>query len=133
MHRTLIMLAGCGLLAACGQAPAPVATGPEAAFLKANAVAMDRMMADMDVPPTGDVDRDFARMMIPHHQGGIDMAEALLRYGHNEELKALARSIIAVQQKEIALMHRISGEPVPAAVPAAAPKPHSGTMHHRSR
>ena len=82
----------------------------EAPFLRANDVAMTRMMAGMGVAPSGDVDRDFARMMIPHHQGGIDMARALLRYGKDPKMKALARAIIAKQEEEIALMRRMIGE-----------------------
>ena len=46
----------------------------ESPFLTENTAAMDKMMAGMDVRPTGDVDADFAAMMIPHHQGAIDMA-----------------------------------------------------------
>ena len=30
---------------------------------------MNKMMADMTIKPTGDVDRDFVEMMVPHHQG----------------------------------------------------------------
>ena len=65
---------------------------------------MDKMMADMNVKPTGDADRDFVAMMIPHHQGAIDMARSLLRYGHNEQLRRLAQEIIVTQQQEIATM-----------------------------
>jgi uncharacterized protein (DUF305 family) len=43
-------------------------------------------------------------MMIPHHQGAIDMALAELRYGRNERLKRLAQEIIIEQQQEIAVM-----------------------------
>ena len=46
----------------------------EAPFLAENDAAMNKMMADMAVKPTGDVDRDFVAMMVPHHQGAIDMA-----------------------------------------------------------
>jgi hypothetical protein len=42
---------------------------------------MDKLMGDMDVKPSGDVDHDFAAMMIPHHQGAIDMGPSELRYG----------------------------------------------------
>jgi uncharacterized protein (DUF305 family) len=63
-----------------------------------------RMHQDMAVVPTGDIDRDFMRMMIPHHQGAIDMALVLLKYGHDEKLKRLAQSIIIEQGQEIAYM-----------------------------
>ena len=43
-------------------------------------------------------------MMIPHHQGAIDMAKALLLYGKDEQLKRLAQEIIADQQNELQLM-----------------------------
>ena len=67
--------------------------------------AAARMHVAMNVHFTGDADRDFARMMIPHHQGAIDMALAELRYGKDERLKRLAQEIIVAQQQEIAVMH----------------------------
>jgi hypothetical protein len=48
----------------------------ESPFLAENAAVMDKMMTDMAVKPTGDVDADFAAMMIPHHRGAIDLALA---------------------------------------------------------
>lgn len=80
--------------------------------------AAARMHAAMDVPFTGDPDRDFARMMIPHHQGAIDMALAELRYGQDERLKRLAQGIVVDQQQEIAVMHRALGDPLPPGTPA---------------
>jgi uncharacterized protein (DUF305 family) len=53
----------------------------------------------------GDVDHDFASMMIPHHQGAIDMAEGELKYGKDPAMRDLAKRIIADQKKEIKLMH----------------------------
>ncbi len=53
----------------------------EQSFLSENDAAMNKMMADMTIKPTGDVDRDFVAMMVPHHQGAIDMARAELKYG----------------------------------------------------
>jgi hypothetical protein len=91
----------------------------EAAFLAENDAAMTRMMADMTVKPTGDVDADFAAMMIPHHQGAIDMAQAELRYGRNEQLRRIAQEIIVEQQQEIAAMRLALGQPLPPS--AAAP------------
>jgi uncharacterized protein (DUF305 family) len=91
---------------------------PEAkAFLAENDEAMTRMMAEMHVPPTGDVDRDFVAMMIPHHQGAIDMARAVLRSSRNEAVRRLAQEIIVTQQDEIRAMRLALGE---HAMPAAA-------------
>ena len=76
----------------------------EAPFLRDNAAAMARMMAAMAVQPSGDVDRDFVATMVPHHQGAIEMAQAELRYGHNEQLRRMAQEIIVDQTQEIAVM-----------------------------
>ena len=80
------------------------ADGAEAPFLRDNAAAMARMMAAMAVRPSGDVDRDFVATMVPHHQGAIEMAQAELRYGHNEQLRRIAQEIIVDQTQEIAVM-----------------------------
>ena len=55
---------------------------------------------------SGDPDHDFAAMMIPHHQGAIDMAKAELLYGKNPVLRRLAQEIIVTQNSEITLMQR---------------------------
>lgn len=91
----------------------------ETPFLTENNAAMDKMMAGMGVKPTGDVDADFTAMMIPHHQGAIDMAVAYLRYGKNEQLRRIAQEIIVDQQQEIAAMRLALGQPLPP--PTAAP------------
>jgi uncharacterized protein (DUF305 family) len=90
----------------------------EAPFLAENAAAMDKMMAAMEVTPTGDVATDFAAMMIPHHQGAIDMAIAYLRHGKNEQLRRIAQEIIVEQQQEIAAMRLALGQPLPPSAPA---------------
>ncbi|HTO71341.1 MAG TPA: DUF305 domain-containing protein [Myxococcota bacterium] len=82
----------------------------EAQFLAENDAAMQAMMKGMAVQPTGDVDRDFVALMVPHHQGAIDMAVAFLRHGHSEQLKRLAQEIIVTQKDEIAAMHRAVGD-----------------------
>jgi hypothetical protein len=78
--------------------------------------AMARMDAGMMVAPSGDPDRDFARMMIPHHQGAVDMALAELRYGHDERLRRLAQAIVIEQRQEIEVMQKIL-----AGMPAGRP------------
>jgi uncharacterized protein (DUF305 family) len=71
---------------------------------KAFATAMKTMMNGMHVKTTGKPDKDFALMMIPHHQGAIDMAKVELQYGTDPELRQLATDIVAAQEKEIAQM-----------------------------
>jgi uncharacterized protein (DUF305 family) len=66
--------------------------------------ASHKMHADMNVPYTGDVDTDFVRGMIPHHQGAIDMANVVLKHGKDPEIRELATRIIAAQKQEIAAM-----------------------------
>ena len=73
----------------------------EAPFVAENDAAMSRMMADMVVKPTGDVDRDFAATMSPLNRAAVDMARAEIKYGHNERLRQLAQQIIAARQQEI--------------------------------
>jgi hypothetical protein len=118
----LIGLSGAALaLVAAAGAQMRSASAPaddEAPFLAENAAAMDRMMAGMTVKPTGDVDADFSAMMIPHHQGAIDMALAELRYGKNEQLRRIAQEIIVDQQQEIAAMRFALGQPLPPSAPA---------------
>jgi len=72
----------------------------------------------MDIKPSGDVDADFVAMMVPHHQGAIDMAQAQLRYGRNEQLRRLAQEIIVTQQQEIAAMRLALGQALPPSVPS---------------
>ncbi|MBS0559448.1 MAG: DUF305 domain-containing protein [Proteobacteria bacterium] len=72
---------------------------------KAMMDGMATMNRDMSAAPmTGDPDHDFVAMMIPHHQGAIDMAEVVLKYGKDPQIRKLAQDIVAAQKKEIAEM-----------------------------
>jgi hypothetical protein len=55
-------------------------------------------------------------MMVPHHQGAIEMAQAVLRYGHNEQVRRIAQGIIVDQLQEIAAMRLATGDPLPASI-----------------
>ena len=90
----------------------------ETPYLKENDAAMNKMMSDMVIKPTGDVDRDFVAMMTPHHQGAIEMAQSVLRSGRNEQIRRLAQEVIVMQQQEVAAMRLAIGDPLPPSIPS---------------
>jgi len=63
-------------------------------------------MAMGAVERSGDADVDFVKLMVPHHQGAIDMAKVQLLHGKDPEMRRLAQEIITDQQLEIELMQR---------------------------
>jgi hypothetical protein len=110
---------------------AAASAADEASFLKENDEAMTKMMNDMAVKPTGDIDRDFVAMMSPHHQGAIDMAIIELHYGKNEQLRRIAQEIIVDQMQEIDAMKLAIGKPVTDSAPAPTQQqPASTPLEH---
>ena len=72
--------------------------------------SMDASMTEMDkamkaAPMNGDVDHDFAVMMIPHHEGAIEMAKSELLFGKDPVMRRLAEEVLVDQQSEIAAMN----------------------------
>ena len=63
---------------------------------------MDVMNKAMtDAPMTGNPDQDFVGMMMPHHQGAIDMSRIYLRDGKDPAIRRMAQKIITDQEREI--------------------------------
>ena len=60
-----------------------------------------RMHREMSQPGSGDADIDFARAMIAHHKGAVDMAKLVLAFGDDPEIRKLAEGVIAAQTEEI--------------------------------
>ena len=81
--------------------------GPGNEFDGALQTVMIQMDAGMCITPSADADRDFARAMIPHHQGAVEMAKLELLYGSDPRLRRLAQGMVVEQSQEIALMQSI--------------------------
>ena len=84
---------------------------PQPAPMKGNAGSMQlhMTMADgqkMPMHMTGDVDRDFAAMMIIHHQQALKMADVEIAHGTNPKLKAMAAKMRKDQAAEITQLER---------------------------
>jgi hypothetical protein len=126
-----ITIVGAVLVTVGGAATLPRVAGAQASgsFQTLMNAATARMHAAMHVTPTGDADRDFARMMVPHHQGAVDMALLELQFGKDERLRRLAQGIIVEQRQEIQLMQSILAEAPRPATSSAPVAPH----HHDER
>lgn len=76
---------------------------------------MPGMASSEDVQRLRDADgveaeRIFLELMIAHHRGGMDMAEALLARSDNALIAPLAQSIVMLQQNEIDYMTKLLAE-----------------------
>lgn len=90
---------------AASHVPVPFVASTTKSFATLMGDAMSVMDYGMaNAPMNGNPDHDFSTMMIPHHQGAIDMAKAELLYGKNPVLRRLAQEIIVTQGSEITLM-----------------------------
>jgi uncharacterized protein (DUF305 family) len=93
----------------------PVAPAASSEFDREMMSAMARMDTAMAAAPmNGNADHDFAGMMIPHHQGAVDMAKEELVQGRDPRLRRLAQEIIVTQLSEIQVMQMAQRDPLPA-------------------
>ena len=74
-------------------------------FMEEMGAGMEKMMKDMHAPEyTGNPDVDFLAMMIPHHEGAVEMARLVLIHGTDPMVRKLAEDIISSQTSEIQAM-----------------------------
>ena len=116
--RTMVIAGALAAQVVCGQSTRSVGGEEEHLGIPSQPQSFDgllaesiaRMHSEMMVSTSGDPDRDFARMMIPHHAGAVEMAKAELIYGRNQVLRRLAESIVVEQNQEIEVMRRALAE-----------------------
>jgi uncharacterized protein (DUF305 family) len=72
-----------------------------------------RMHREMMFEYSGNVDVDFTRNMIAHHQGAIDMAKIVVAFGKDPKIRQLAESVVKEQEGEIATMKAWLAENAP--------------------
>ncbi|MEQ1801868.1 MAG: DUF305 domain-containing protein [Gammaproteobacteria bacterium] len=102
--RLLLPIAALCLLSAATPAQTPPPAAPSAAMPQDH--MQEPTMKGMDnmqkMPMTGDPDKDFAMMMKMHHEKGVEMATMELKNGKSPAMRAMAKQIVAAQNKEIA-------------------------------
>lgn len=108
LARLRVVAVGVATLAAVTLVSPRFAAAAVSAFDSAAMTAMTRMDASMmHAPMTGDADRDFIAMMLPHHAGAVAMATSELQYGHDPRLRRLAQEIVVTQGSEITVMRDV--------------------------
>ena len=125
----ITLIVGVVLAMAFGPRATPLGTAPltsppdmrASAFHRALRTVMIQMDAGMCITPSADVDRDFARAMIPHHQAAVEMARLELLFGRDPRLRRLAQGIVVEQSQEIALLQSVLAADSAPAVAALNP------------
>ena len=76
---------------------------PEVLGVPEDELGIEHGSAD-EIADAADVDRTFAAMMIPHHEGAIRMAEAAEERAEHAEIEDLAAAIIEAQAREVEIL-----------------------------
>lgn len=92
------------------QSPSPRAEQAQD-YSSAYTAIFNKMKESMNAAPnTGNVNLDFVLEMTPHHEGGIDMAKAIIKYGTNKNVKKIAQNIVTSQEAQIPIMQQLKME-----------------------
>src|SRR5665213_1705016 len=86
----VVVVAGAAFAVHGLQPPSASAIAEGNAFTQANNKMMNDMMGNT-VVYSGNVDSDFVMLMLPHHQGAIDITAVELKYGTDPTVLALAK------------------------------------------
>ncbi|QKW35864.1 DUF305 domain-containing protein [Actinomadura sp. NAK00032] len=73
-------------------------------------MATREQLADLEKASGEDAEVGFLRLMIAHHRGGVDMAEAVLARTGHDRVRRLARTMVEGQRSEITLMNTMLRE-----------------------
>jgi uncharacterized protein (DUF305 family) len=111
MARTLRFLVPLALISTLAASAKQQASHPQTGMATDNLhwaqlmESMGRMHVAMSLPgPSTDADMDFVALMLPHHQGAMDMAKIELISGKDPQIRRLAQEIVTEQESEIQLM-----------------------------
>lgn len=130
--RPSLLLAGCSalVLTACSPAAEPPATAKTQEFANTSQPlpmaptpfsAAETTMHEAMMAATGaDADEIWARKMIPHHQGALDMSQIVLRDTQDAEIRRMAQKSVEMQTTDIAELRRWLGTRIGASAGATA-------------
>ncbi|WP_229658501.1 DUF305 domain-containing protein [Tsuneonella deserti] len=133
----LFTLVATAALAACG-APsdqpsddATSAAAPAEAAADPYAESEKRMDDAMTAAVGTDVGDNWARKMIAHHQGAIDMSQVVLKLDPSPDVAEMARMTIDKQGKEIEAIRKLLKDGVPDQKAAELYRPVMTDMHQK--
>lgn len=73
-------------------------------------LATAEQMDELEAADGVEAERIFLRLMIEHHKGGVEMADAALALARTDEVLVLARAMATAQTAEITLMEQMLRE-----------------------